>query len=524
MIQYTKVGWTNFLQTGNDGVEIQLDANHLTLIKGLNGSGKSTILDALCFALYGKPFRKVTKPLLVNTINGKGTLVWIEFRTRGKSYRIERGIKPNKLELYENGVLVPQSAEVKDYQVEIDNILNCSHKTFTQVDILGSAKYTPFMELKTPERREVVEDLLDVAVFSEMAKIGKVTKDTMSSAISAIKAKVLNQETIVRMVLDQERDENADKQARVDEIQALISELSETIEKLQLAQEVIGTEALEIRGKQVPLQPIRDTLYELTNQEGKILAEGQSSAKIHTFLRENSVCPTCHQEINKDHAQHMTDDAVSTMKDLAQQRTEVRAKITAIHTQMEEATKIDQQISDLKSRYSVVQSQITSARTQRDQYLAMVGSLMAPSKKSPDRVSSEEAKAILDSLKEELGQAERDYDDVLFAMSLLKDDGIKASVIDEYIPLFNKLINDNLDKMNLFCQFTLDNQFDETIHSRYRDQFKYESFSEGQKFRINLAILFAWRQVTKLKNSVSSNLLFLDEVLDGSLDLSLIHI
>ena len=519
MIMFKTIKWKNMLSTGNVFTEIQLDKNNTTLIVGENGAGKSTFLDALCFALYNKPFRKINKPQLLNSINKKDLMVELEFSIGPGEYKVVRGLKPALFEVYKNGTLLNQDADSRDYQEVLENqILKLNHKSFCQVVVIGSASFVPFMQLSAQNRRDVIEDLLDIQIFSTMNSLLKekvtinstgVTKSTSDINLVSEKIKMTGEHIEamhksaeeqtdklrgeLRSIIDRAEHEKQSSQ----QVDQQIIQLSETINDSDTIERKRGKAQLYERQLEAKSERIREDIQ---------------------FLQTHENCPTCKQHI--DEAFRATEvskklhSCTETEHGLAQLK--------------EEASKIDARLTKIRS----VNSTISDLSIKRITHSNNAKSLIQQAKKIAQDIEEAEQKSIeildatnLASLEADLEQLHKDKSellkdkDALFVVSMvLKDTGIKSRIIKQYVPVINKLINKYLAALDFFVMFELDENFNETIKSRHRDEFSYASFSEGEKMRINLAILFTWRAVAKLRNSASTNVLIMDEVLDGSLD------
>lgn len=519
-IHFSKLFYKNFLSTGNGGTTIQFDRNPTTLVQGASGSGKSTMIDALCFVLYGKPFRSINKPGLVNSVNGKQCEVQVEFSTNGKNYRVTRGIKPTKFEIHCDGVLVNQDAALRDYQQVLENqILMMTFKTFTQIVILGSTAYIPFMQLTTGARREVIEDILDIGIFSTMNQLLKVryqeTKDQQTAIDAEIKTKKEKAEGLKRLIdaLSEKKDEESDlikleiEQLKTEiasignEISALVAENNELLEKTK-------------KHKQ---------LVEANNRLLEEVSSREATNKLHrnqiSFFDANENCPTCSQTISDDHKKTMIAElttkiavAESKVVEMVDMRKTIKEKIDAINQILSNIDANNTQIKVLDSKTNVLQSRQISC-VERLQTIQTENTDI----ETPKQELREVAKEVLSLVerRKELAEQRQLQEN---AGMLLRDTGIKTAIIKEYIPLINKYLNKYLSDMQLDIEFTLDENFNETVKSRYRDDFAYGNFSEGEKLRIDLALLLCWRQIAKAKNSTSCNLLILDEVLTGRLD------
>ena len=520
MIVFRSVQWKNFLSTGNSPNKVLLNKSQTTLIIGKNGEGKSTILDALCFSLFGKPFRNVNKGQLVNSINGKGCLVEVEFDINGKEYKIIRGIKPNVFEIWTNGELLNQDAASRDYQKILEQqILRLNYKTFTQVVILGSASFVPFMQLSSSQRREVIEDILDIRIFSTMNSLlrekAQETKDAITRTendIRSAKDKVENQQTIIKTITE----------AKTTAIESIISKISvnnaeilQTEGEIELILSEIDTLKASINDK----DNVTEDIDKAKSIKSKLLQKIETCEHHSEFFSEHDVCPSCNQDIAEEYKENIVKDLNEKMLDNNSKITELESVLTNLNEKLSQINKVVGQITDKNIELSTRNSTITLLNKQ-------IRDLEAETQRvKSDTTNIDEEKGKLKELaqdalnkitqKNQL-QEHRNIEEV--ANVLLKDTGIKTAIIREYLPSMNKLINKYLNAMDAYIHFELDEAFNEHVKSRFRDEFTYASFSEGEKMRIDLAILFTWRSIAKMKNSVNTNLLLLDEIFDSSLD------
>ena len=522
MIKFKTVRWKNFLSTGSHFTEIVLDKSPTTLIVGENGAGKSTILDAICYGLFNKPFRNINKPQLINSINEKQMVVEIEFSIGTKKYKIVRGAKPNVFEIYLNDEMINQDAASRDYQKYLeDYVLKLNYKSFTQIVILGSASFTPFMQLPTGHRREVIEDLLDIKIFSTMNEVlkekyndvkVKITK--AENEIELGKQKVKLQQDYIKTLEEDKQKKVDDVQRRIDETNADLVQLHNSVQTEQAAKDTLQSSISDASDKRKKRMEMGQLLQKLSE---RIKAQEKSIE----FYTDHDVCPTCSQNLAEDLKE--TAKAAHTHK-----IEEIQGAVATLTTQLEEiGTRLDE-IDAVEEQISVHKDNIINLNTQiiaGQQYIQKLNAEL--SNETTTRGNIDEEKATLKSLAKEVVELsntktslveERHYLDV--AGILLKDTGIKTKVIRQYLPVINKLVNKYLQAMDFFVSFELDEAFNEKIKSRHRDEFSYASFSEGEKAKIDLALLFAWRTIAKMKNSASTNLLLLDEVFDGSLDIN----
>ena len=520
MIVFKSVQWQNFLSTGNSPNKILLNKSTTTLIIGKNGEGKSTILDALCFSLFGKPFRNINKNQLVNSINGKKCLVEIEFSIGTKDYKIIRGIKPNIFEIWQNDELLNQDAASKDYQKILEQqILKLNYKTFTQVVILGSASFVPFMQLPPGQRREVIEDILDIRIFSTMNQLLKEkaqeTKDEITrveTEIKNAKDKVESQQFLIQTLSNAKDESIKAVQAKID---ANTAQISTTESEISTIVEEINTLKARITGK----EKLSEDIEKAKQLKTKLNEKVETCEHDAEFFTEHDVCPSCAQDIPEDHKQKIIHDLHNKMQENNKKITDLEDALSNLTNKLTDINKIIDEITTKNIDLSTKNSTITLLNKQIKDFESEIEANKA------DTTNLDEEKAKLKQLaKDALDkitmknslQETRNLEEV--ASILLKDTGIKTAIIREYLPVMNKLINKYLNAMDAYIHFELDEAFNEIVKSRHRDDFTYASFSEGEKMRIDLAILFTWRQIAKMKNSVNTNLLLLDEIFDSSLD------
>lgn len=520
MIIFKTIRWKNFLSTGNQFTEIKLDRSPTTLIVGENGGGKSTMLDALCFSLFGKPFRNINKPQLVNSINKKQLLVEVEFQSGRKSYKIVRGIKPNLFEIYVDGDLINQDAAARDYQKYLEeSILKLNYKSFTQIVILGSASFTPFMQLPSGTRREIIEDLLDIQIFTTMNAVlrDKVNdlKDRLSMADN--KLEVLKQKASIQKEYVDTLEANREK--RVDEILARIRNGESQIEHLSTLVAGLESEKTESEEARAALGDLTAKQKKLEQFKTKFSSQLRDIQKEISFYEETDDCPSCKQKIPHEHKSSLVDERKDKMQTLNEGMEKLSEEFERLQELLEKDQEISREIAEFNnkilssnSEIIVQQRLIQALNLELSDITNKTGDIEAEKTKlktyAKEVLAQNEEKAKLNE--------EKHYMDAV--STLLKDTGIKTKIIRQYLPVINKLVNKYLQAMDFFVQFNLDEKFDETIKSRHRDDFSYASFSEGEKQRIDLALLFTWRTIAKMKNSVATNLLILDEVFDSSLD------
>ena len=517
MIHFKYVRWRNFLSTGNQFTEIQLDRNNTTLIIGENGAGKSTILDALCFGLFGKPFRNINKPQLLNSVNGGSCEVEVEFRIGSKEVKVVRGIKPNKFEIYINGKMYNQDANVRDYQKYLEQqILKLNYRSFTQVVILGSSTFIPFMQLKARHRREVVEEILDIQIFSLMNMLVKQRMKTIAEDIREMDYSIkLNREKIsLQEKYISEVKQNKDK--LVEEKTLLISSNEEEVFNRNLENNKLNQEKDKWLTEIADKDKVVSTMSKLNNLKSTLREKKNSNAKMVEFFENNDICPTCEQTLdNSEEMIALKEKEVSkfsaALKELEDKITESKGRQKIINEIVEKIRESEVQVA--KNNQSVVQLEKFNATLSTEIEQLADEEL---SKSDYDKLKRLNKKMKgLDEQKSKLRE-DQTYADAV--RNMLQDTGIKTKIIKQYLPIMNKLINTYLTSMEFYVNFTLNENFEETIKSRYRDEFTYASFSEGEKMRIDLALLFTWRAVAKMKNSTNTNLLILDEIFDSSLD------
>ena len=506
MIIFEKIRWKNFLSTGNVFTEINLSSTKTNLIVGSNGAGKSTILDALTFSLFGKPFRKISKGMLVNSINEKDTVVEIEFSKGPNKFRIVRGIKPNKLEIYHNGEMLDQSSNVNDYQKQLEQtILKMNYKSFTQIVVLGSSTFVPFMRLPTTQRREIIEDILDIQIFSMMNQVLKDKVRTSNDELKQVdyethlaEEKINMQKDFISTMGQKNLDTIASKQEKIEVL-------------MQEEEEIIGKNKIAI----VELENFSDAktkLRTLNTLKGKIEQKFNTHKKQHEFFVKNTTCPTCSQSLTEELKESKITTIMESIKELQTGFKEMETSIALAEDREREHSSISKAIAEHNT---------TSLRIQK-QIKEVYDEIETLQNEKNNTIQEEEKLIKLETdylnLKKLVATMKEERNTLLAATILLKDNGIKTRVIKRYLPVMNKLINQHLQNLEFYVNFNLDENFEETIKSRYRDTFTYESFSEGEKARIDIALLLTWRSIAKLKNSVDTNILILDEIFDGSLD------
>ena len=520
MILFEKVRWKNFLSTGNQFIEVDFLKHSTNLIIGTNGAGKSTILDALTFSLFGKSFRKINKPQLLNSVNDKDCVVEVEFSISGTQWKVQRGIKPAIFKIWRDDSPLDQSAAANDQQKWLEqNVLKMNYKSFTQIVILGSSTFVPFMQLTSSNRREVIEDLLDIRIFSSM---NSVIKDKIRLVKEDVKVLELKKESLIDKVNMQENFidelENRGKK-NIEDKESKIGNLLVEENKWMGDNEEKNRELVDLQGKLEEYTGATEKLRKLGNLKGKISNKVSSITKEHKFFSQNTVCPTCGQGIEESFRINRITDAQDKAKELQSGYTELEQAINKEEERERQFTTLSKEITTLT--HGISQNNIKIAGCQRQ-----VRDLESEIQRITDNLANrntehEKLTTFKDNLKttyDELAQRKDTINYYDFSYSLLKDGGVKTKIIKKYLPLINQQVNKYLQLMDFYINFSLDEEFSETVQSPIHEDFSYSSFSEGEKMRIDLALLFTWREVARMKNSVNTNLLIMDEVFDSSLD------
>ncbi|MEK9694481.1 MAG: AAA family ATPase, partial [Candidatus Poseidoniales archaeon] len=517
MITFKKIRWKNFLSTGNQWTEVLLDEHKNTMIIGTNGAGKSTILDALTFSLFNKPFRKINKPQLVNSVNEKDCQVEVEFDIKNKEYKIVRGLKPAKFEIWIDGELQDQDASAVDQQKKLEqNILKLNFKSFTQIVILGSSTFVPFMQLPTAHRREVIEDLLDIKIFSSMNvlikdKIRSIREETRTLELKrdSLKDKLKMQKEFIEQI---EQSSKNDIKEKKEQIKNIAEEANKyIITNTRLVEEIDDLERVNIWTP--------DTLKKLTSLRTKIQTKRETVNEETAFFNDHSVCPTCTQSIEEEFRLNRIGTLNASIEKLNEGLTDLDSKIeeeekreSQYNELSKEVTSLNNEVSQNTVRVSGLQRQCRNLESEIQRITDQLANRNSEHEKLND------FNETLQGVYEDLATKTESVQNHDFAYSLLKDGGVKTKIIKQYLPLINKQVNRYLQLMDFFINFQLDEEFNESVQSPIHDNFSYASFSEGEKMRIDLALLFTWREVAAFKNSVSTNLLIMDEVFDSSLD------
>ena len=520
MIIFKKIRWRNFLSTGNAFTEIDLTKSTNTLIIGQNGAGKSTILDALTFGLFGKPFRKINKPQLVNSINSSNTVVEIEFTIGKKQYKVVRGMKPNVFEIFCDDVLVNQDAKAKDYQEHLEKfIIKLNYKSFTQVVVLGSASFVPFMQLSASDRRTIIEELLDIGIFSSMNVL---VKSRLTNIKDGQKDNEYNIKLTDEKINLQKQNIEEYKKNHLVEINKKAKEVADNdayLDKVTKDIVLIQKHIQQLNNKIVDKGTVESKNTKIITLQSKF---GDSIKKLNkeiSFYETNDNCPTCQQTIATETKDQQVSNKKNKITEIQDANSKLNGELQNVVNRLNEIETIQKHINAHNSEIVKLNTQVTSTNSYNRRLLKEIEELK--NRSSSNENENEKLKLLNEELEKcktlakELSVEKQYYE---FASTLLKDTGIKTKIIKQYLPVMNKLINKYLTAMDFFVNFNLNENFEETIKSRHRDEFSYPSFSEGEKMRIDLALLFTWRQIAKMKNSVNTNLLILDEVFDSSLD------
>ena len=520
MIKFNRVKWKNFLSTGNSFTEIDLNKNKSTLIVGPNGCGKSTMLDAVSFGLFGKPHRSINKQQLVNSINGKECVVEVNFSIGQSVYNVIRGIKPNTFEIWRDGTMINQSSHAKEYQKILEqNILKLNHKSFHQVVVLGSSSFIPFMQLNAPNRREVIEDLLDIKIFTSMNNILKEKSRKVKDEVKTLDLKRESLNDKVKMqekfILDVETRGKEDIEQKKKKKDALADDICVcTMQNEEASDKIFG-----LKQEQEKLTNTTTTLAKLNTLKGQIGNKVSTITKEHKFFSENVTCPTCTQSIEESFRLNRISHAQTKAKELKSGYEELEKAIEKEKERERKFTNLSKEITRLTHGISKNNTLISNCQKQQRELENEIQTLTNQlENRNTEHEKLEKFKSTLQETYESLATKKETIKYFNYTYELLKDGGVKSKIIKKYLPLINQQINRYLQMMDFYINFTLDEEFNETVQSPIHEDFSYASFSEGEKQRIDLALLFTWREVAKFKNSVSTNLMVLDEVFDSSLD------
>ena len=520
MVIFHKISWKNFLSTGNTKIEINLRESPTTLIIGKNGSGKSTILDALCFALFNKPYRIIKKDQMINTINNADSMVEVYFSIGPKAYKVRRGIKPSVFEIYQDGELINQNASGVDYQKSLEqNILKLNYRSFCQVVILGSSSYEPFMKMRASYRRDVIEEILDIKVFASMnlllrSKQQELTKDitTLRHSVDLIENKVNLQEQHYNDLSKRDTDQIDIKQKDIDKAQ---NDKRDYMFRIESLNKEITQNQLQIADK----TKVSAKMTQLQKLEAKIDQNLKTHKKALKFFEENKNCPTCTQDIKEEFRQDKIDEERRAVVKLQDGYKQLLSEITKQEEKISNFDKVSERIRSIETNVAKLNTSIDELKRYSDRLEDEIEKLRI------EDTSGLNIKEEIVRLKQELVKTKEDRDKVIdekkyidVLRQIVDDSGARAQIIKKYLPVMNKLINQYLQSMDFFVSFHLDEEFKETVRSRHMDTFNYNNFSEGEKMRIDLSLLFTWRSIAKMKNSVNTNLLILDEIFDSSLD------
>ena len=520
MITFKQISWSNFLSTGNTPTTVRLDDTSTTLIIGSNGAGKSTILDALCFSLYGKSFRKINKPQLINSTNDRGCLVEIEFSVGGIEWKVTRGIKPAVFKITKDGKELDQSASAVDQQKWLEqNVLKMNYRSFTQIVILGSSTFVPFMQLPTSSRREVVEELLDIKIFSSMNTLIKekirVLRDenkTLTLKKESLKDKVRMQEDFMEEISKRGKERIGGKKKLIGELE---SEVEKYIMEISLLEDMV-------REKSAQLEDLEDAstiLRKHGNQKGKITQEMNSLAKQHKFFNENTTCPTCDQTIEESLRVNRVRDSENRAKELQDAFSKLQDAIKEEELRESLFKSIKDEVTKLLNGINQNNTKISGCRKEIKRTESEIQTITEQlENRNTEHEKLENFKKSLEETYEQISKHSEDIINYDFVYSLMKDGGVKSTIIKKYLPLINKAVNNYLQLMDFYINWSFDEEFNETIESPIHEDFTYASFSEGEKSRIDLALILSWREIARFKNSVNTNLMIFDEVFDSSLD------
>ena len=519
MIIFKKVRWKNFLSTGNYFLEVQLDRSPTTLIVGENGSGKSTVLDALCFVLFNKPFRTISKSQLVNSINLGGTIVEIEFVIQKNNFKIIRGMKPNIFEIYCNGRMMNQDANALDTQKILEQqILKLNYRSFTQVVILGSSTFIPFMQLRSKDRREVVEDILDIKIFSLMNFLLKHKVKEVSEELKSIEYEFRISKEKIDLQNKYIEDIRKNKERLIEEKEHLVFDSERVVLSEQEKADKIKLEIKSLEPETSQKENVKSSIREYHKMEAKLSNRVDENKRQKEFFENNETCPVCTQDIELELKKQKIEEKSKRIQELNSGIDKLKVELDDKEQLLKGIDMLSKQIREKEVEVAKIGTSITHMERLIRQTNIQIQAMKKGEVSEEDKVKLTRLSERCKLQEEQITKLREDKFYVDVARNLLMDTGIKTKIINKYLPIMNKLINGYLTSMDFYVNFTLDNNFNETIKSRHRDEFSYSSFSEGEKMRIDLALLFTWRAVAKMKNSTNTNLLILDEIFDSSLD------
>ena len=519
MIIFKKVRWKNFLSTGNYFLEVQLDRSPTTLIVGENGSGKSTVLDALCFVLFNKPFRTISKSQLVNSINLGGTIVEIEFVIQKNNFKIIRGMKPNIFEIYCNGRMMNQDANALDTQKILEQqILKLNYRSFTQVVILGSSTFIPFMQLRSKDRREVVEDILDIKIFSLMNFLLKHKVKEVSEELKSIEYEFRLSKEKIDLQNKYIEDIRKNKERIIEEKEHLVFDSERVVLSEQEKADKIKLEIKSLEPEISQKENVKSSIREYHKMEAKLSNRVDENKRQKEFFENNETCPVCTQDIELELKKQKIEEKSKRIQELNSGIDKLKVELDDKEQLLKGIEMLSKQIREKEVEVAKIGTSITHMERLIRQTNIQIQAMKKGEVSEEDKVKLTRLSERCKLQEEQITKLREDKFYVDVARNLLMDTGIKTKIINKYLPIMNKLINGYLTSMDFYVNFTLDNNFNETIKSRHRDEFSYSSFSEGEKMRIDLALLFTWRAVAKMKNSTNTNLLILDEIFDSSLD------
>ena len=519
MIIFKKVRWKNFLSTGNYFLEVQLDRSPTTLIVGENGSGKSTVLDALCFVLFNKPFRTISKSQLVNSINLGGTIVEIEFIIQKNNFKIIRGMKPNIFEIYCNGRMMNQDANALDTQKILEQqILKLNYRSFTQVVILGSSTFIPFMQLRSKDRREVVEDILDIKIFSLMNFLLKHKVKEVSEELKSIEYEFRLSKEKIDLQNKYIEDIRKNKERIIEEKEHLVFDSERVVLSEQEKVDKIKLEIKSLEPETSQKENVKSSIREYHKMEAKLSNRVDENKRQKEFFENNETCPVCTQDIELELKKQKIEEKSKRIQELNSGIDKLKVELDDKEQLLKGIEMLSKQIREKEVEVAKIGTSITHMERLIRQTNIQIQAMKKGEVSEEDKVKLTRLSERCKLQEEQITKLREDKFYVDVARNLLMDTGIKTKIINKYLPIMNKLINGYLTSMDFYVNFTLDNNFNETIKSRHRDEFSYSSFSEGEKMRIDLALLFTWRAVAKMKNSTNTNLLILDEIFDSSLD------